>query len=103
LRIRQQYLKEAVPLSPEQSKGSSSNNAVFVTAIKDMLNSVYYYESEPVGGYSDFSPKVWNPDLGGSTYDSETSAAVEDYQAFIGIQEDGIVGPQTWTQLYMCS
>jgi peptidoglycan hydrolase-like protein with peptidoglycan-binding domain len=80
---------------PTQSENSSSNDAIFVKAIQDMLNLDYHY------GY--ISKQSWTPYLSSDgSFGAQTKAAVIDFQNSLSLSPDGAVGPQTWAEFGMC-
>jgi peptidoglycan hydrolase-like protein with peptidoglycan-binding domain len=79
---------------PTLSNGSSG---VWVQALQDTLN--FYYP----GVYPDNYPDSFTPYLSSDgSFGAQTYHAVVNFQYALGLSDDGIVGPQTWRDLYMC-
>jgi peptidoglycan hydrolase-like protein with peptidoglycan-binding domain len=78
---------------PTLSNGSSG---VWVQALQDLLN---FFSTSFSNTYPDKYTKYLTSD---GSFGAETYHAVVNFQYQYGLSDDGVVGPQTWRDLYMC-
>src|SRR6266700_8147724 len=77
---------------------STGSGGVYVQALQDILNTNYLL----IGNYVT-SPKPWTTFLpSDGSFGPQTYAAVYDWQSLMLLSKDGVVGPATWTSLFMC-